>query len=107
MEDSPSDGEDVQVGSWTFYCGACKQKRTAFMFGSGHVLDLENGQEPDVKNVSVGTDGKFQNIYMILEVRRKEIRESQGGIATIKQLIGTAHADRFHGGGRARVTNNN
>lgn len=102
----PEDGADTIVARWTFYCGSCKTKRTAVIFGSGHIFDLVDGQEPVVENVVV-VNNTFKNLYFVPEAGVEGIRATREGMEAIKSSIGYAHADQFHGGGRVSLKGKN
>ncbi len=106
MSQTPEGGEDIIVARWSYYCGGCKTKRTAVIFGSGHVFDLVEGQEPVVENVVV-EGGKFKNLYFVPEAGIEGLGDTQTGMQAIKSSITQAHASQFHGGARVNLKGRN
>lgn len=106
MSQTPEGGEGVIVARWSYYCGGCKTKRTAVIFGSGHVFDLTEGQESVVENVVV-EGGAFKNLYFIPEAGIERIRDTQTGMQAIKASISQAHASQFHGGAGVNLKGRN
>ena len=96
---TPEENESTMFCSWTFRCSNCNSTRKAFMFCSGHVIDLAPDQKPELQNlIKIQREEVtfFQNLYFIPEVMDASLIETQEGIMVIKTLIARSHAIMFH-----------
>lgn len=94
---TPEDGMDRIAFCWDFYCVGCQQYRTAYIFESGHVIDVPHNARSSEKALILNDAGdKFINVYWSPEARNTDFRNSQEGIALIKHGIAQAHATQFH-----------